>query len=400
MNRRRFEHAPGRTLMIRDPIRPPREAWRIGLVSLLLAMALAAGPEHLWASGTQTIGDLQEDLRGLGLDPSRIVIPGRMTDEMRAWARKMVPLKAESGERLRLLVEALLGPEGLDLEYERGYSGTAQEVFERRKANCLGFATLLVAMSRELEIDAYYVRVKGVERFTREGDLIVVSEHVTAGYSSIGGAWILDFLEGPSPDYRSVEPMSDLEALALYYSNRGAELLLGGDHRGARDWLEVGVRLAPSWARIWTNLGVAQRRLGNLEAAGRSYRRASEADPNHLPAYSNLLALLRLQDRDDAVKELMRLLDRRKNRNPFIALALGDLSLEAGRLREAKRFYRRGVALGRGQPEPLAAMGQWSMATGRGREAEKWLRKAEAIDAESPRVKALRYEIDPDRANA
>lgn len=374
--------------------------WLALSVISALAGTLESQPARAGLPAMPSEMELRQALEERGLDPKEIVFPRRMTDEMKVWAHKAVLSNVRTEERLRLLVDALLMPDGLGLQYEASYSGTAQEVFERRTANCLGFSNLLIAMSRELGIETYYLRVSGMDRFARAGDLIVVSDHVTVGYPVGGATWnILEFTRQGMPHYRTIEPLSDLAALALYYSNRGAELLSEGDNGEALEWLELGVVLGPESARAWTNLGVAKRRSGDLAAAASAYRQASEIDPNHAPAYSNLLAVLRFQGRTDAGKELIRLLKARRSRNPFVSLALGDLSLEAGRLDEARTFYRRGVTLARGNAEPLAAMGQWWMAAGQVRKAEKWLQRAEAIDADGVRVRKLRREIYPEQAN-
>ena len=132
----------------------------------------------------------------------------------------------------------------------------------------------------------------------------------------------------------------------------------------------------PDLPDAWLNLGVARRRRGDLAGAEAAYKRAIDADPDYLPAYQNLSGLARLRGDDDTARQLIRLLDRRSNRNPFLLLALGDLSLEEGRLGEARSFYRRARRLQPIDAETSAALGLWAHAAGRERQARRWLARA------------------------
>ena len=134
---------------------------------------------------------------------------------------------------------------------------------------------------------------------------------------------------------------------------------------------------------------MAERRGGDLVAAEAAYRRALEVDPSTVTAYQNLSALLRMVGREQEAEELLALVDRSGNRNPFSYLALGDLSLRLGRLEEAGRFYRRAVRLDPTQAESEAALGHWALAAGKTREAQKHLRKAQQIDPKNARVDDL-----------
>ena len=260
------------------------------LALLLFAAALSG-------SGCATTFRTESSRRGLeqlievrGLDPRDIVFPDQLTEEMRAWVRAEVPHSTDPYRRLVDLLELLETPNGLDLRYEVGYTGTAEEVFVSRKYNCLSFSNLFLALARELAIDADYLSVDRVRRFRKEGDVVLVSGHVTVGFGIGANRKYLAYNVGPNLDYRTAVPISDITALALFYANRGAEEIQSGRYRKAVEWLETGVRLDPRLAGTWVNLGVARRRAGNLDAAEQAYLRAVEIDVNFFPAYRNLAA--------------------------------------------------------------------------------------------------------------
>ena len=234
----------------------------------------------------------------------------------------------------------------------------------------LGVTHLFIGLSRHLDLPVYYLRVDDRQQYQRSGDLVVVSGHVTAGYGPRNQPKVLEFAIYPVAEYHQVEPLSDIRALALFYSNRGAELLLAGDVSGALEWLPTAVRIDP-----------------DAEAA---YRRALEADPESASAYRNLSGLLlTLDGREEEGLQLLTLTDQKANRNPYNYLALGDLSLAQARIEDAGRYFRRAYRLAPEEAETVAAMGLWSLQSGRTRAAKKWLRKARKLDPDNARVARL-----------
>jgi len=357
-------------------------------VSLLAATLLAAGCASS-GSGNLDANDLARELRNRGLEPSGVVVPYELTDEMRAWAHHVVPHEIEEEKRLEVLLAGIVDADKLKVVYEPRYTATAQEVFETRRANCLAFTSLFVGLAREIGVPAFFLDVDDVERFEKEGDLVVVSGHVSAGYGAGPEIKILDFSAAPEPGYRRVHRISDLTAIALFHSNRGGELLRTGKHDEALPWLQKAVAIDPELPGAWINYGVALRRSGDLVKAEESYRRALEIDPQAVSAYQNLAALLRHQGKRQEADDLLALSGTLGSRNPFIYLSLGDLSLAHGRVAEARRFYKRALRLYRDSAEPYAAMGIVALASGDTGEAHRWARKAMAIDQENQRVKAL-----------
>ncbi|MFL6200920.1 MAG: tetratricopeptide repeat protein [Thermoanaerobaculia bacterium] len=355
---------------------------------LLVAALLAAGCASSSVRNLDS-GDVARELRHRGLEPSGVIIPYELTEEMRAWAHSLVPHDTEPEKRLEVLLAGLVDPDKLKVVYEPRYTATAQEVFETRRANCLAFTSLFVGMAREIGVPAYFLDVDDVERFEKEGDLVVVSGHVSAGYGSGPEIKILDFSAAPEPGYRHVRRISDMTAIALFHSNRGGELLRTGKQSEALPWLQKAVAIDPDLPGAWINYGVALRRSGDLVRAEEAYRKALEVDPQAVSAYQNLAALLRHQGKQREAEDLLALSGTLGSRNPYIYLSLGDLSLAHGRIDEARRFYKRALRLYRESAEPYAAMGIAALASGDAGEAHRWMRKAVAIDQENQRVKLL-----------
>ncbi len=156
--------------------------------------------------------------------------------------------------------------------------------------------------------------------------------------------------------------------------------------------------LAPDMSQAWVNLGVAHRRLGRQVEAEAAYRRAIELDEGQISAYHNLVGLYRIQGKQNPAREILRLLDRRDNRNPFIYLQLGDMSSQRGHADAARSFYKRAVRLGGEHAETWAALGQSYLDAGATKRAGRLLRKAERRDPEEERTVRLRERLAQDGA--
>lgn len=369
------------------------------------AFTLAAGVLlALGLSGCATtslnaqLGDkLRDEIRARGLDPEEVIVPFHLTPEMETWLKANVQHAGSPQERLKGLLRSIVSSSGgLGVVYQADLTITAEDVFRTRKANCLAFTNLFVGLARELGVEVYFLLVEDLQSFAREGDLVVISDHMTAAFGKPPDRLILDFTPGEVREYRETRELSDLVAVAMYYTNRGAGFLRSGDERTALGWLETAVKLAPELAGAWTNLGVARRRTGDLGGAEIAYRRALETDPSALSAYQNLAALLRLRGQEQEANELLALTARRDNRNPYTFLDLGDLSLRYGRLEEAEGFYRRALRLDRDSPEPYAAIGLLRLSSGDAKDARSWLRKARGKDPKNGRVLRLERQLERD----
>lgn len=367
--------------------------WRFPLIGLLACLSLACATSDI-PTGLITPDQLAQILDRRGIR-QQVTVPYEITEAMRAWAHDVAPKHLSVEQRMENLRTELLLREDQPLEYTWGYTGTAEEVFESRQANCLAFTNLFVGMAREVGVPIFFLAVEDTETYRKEGDLIVISDHIAVGAEVGFDVKMYDFSEHGSQDYSSVRRISDLTALAMFHSNRGAEELQRGDEDAALNWLRVAVQLDPTLANGWVNLGVVLRRRGEAAHAELAYKTALEVDPRALSAYQNLVSMMKWQGRLEEAKDYETVLRRAPNRNPFTYLTLGDLSLSNGRQDEARRFYRRAVQLEPDNAEVQAALGHLAFAQGNLRLARKQLRRAEAIDPEENRTQQLKKLLAP-----
>ena len=365
--------------------------WLVGFWPIVL-LALGCASTDIEPTGLQTVEQLEDLLSERGLSSAPVVLPWTLDDGMRTWAHSRAPALMSSENKLQALRDGLFSSRDEPLRYAWGHTGTAREVFETGQANCLAFTNLFVGMAREVGVPVHFLVVENLETYRKEGNLVVVSDHVAVGFQvGPNRSLVYDFSEYGDQDHERVRRVSDITAVAMFYSNRGAEALQREELDEAVNWAGAAALLDPELATAWVNLGVVQRRRGDEAGAEGCYRRALEVDPGAVSAYQNLSALLRHQGRQVEAIDIEEALRRVPKRNPYSYLSLGDLSLRAGRLDEARRFYRRaqGLSQNDNDAEPLAALGRLALERGELREARRLLRKARKKDPENSRVVQL-----------
>lgn len=203
-----------------------------------------------WAAG----------VRGEETAVARQAAPWQTTPEMLAWAERQVPRRLPAPLRLQRLLEALLAPHGLALRETIGHSPTAAEAFAERRADCVGFAQLFVGLARALGLEVYFVIFEHSEGLERRGDLRVLVNHMAAGFGPADAMTVFDFGGRQPAAAGFARRISDATAMAIFFSNRGAERLLAGSSREALTPLRQALELDPSLSAARRNLGVALRR--------------------------------------------------------------------------------------------------------------------------------------------
>ncbi|HXT20237.1 MAG TPA: tetratricopeptide repeat protein [Thermoanaerobaculia bacterium] len=313
-----------------------------------------------------------------------------LTPEMRQWVHAQVPRVLTPVEQLDLLVRRLQAPDGAALRYDAWFTAGAAEAFTEHRFNCLSFSHLMIAMARELGLNAYYLEARYRERYDREGDLVLLAGHITVGWGDGPRRWVVDFGNQAKIERVRVQQLDDRRALALHYANLGAADLRRGDARTALRALATAVEVDPGAAGAWVNLGVALRRRGDYTAAEAAYRKSIEVDSQLVPGFANLYSLLRASGRTREAKELVGSIMRLPRKDPWLLLAMGDECLEAHDLAGAERLFRQARRQVPDEAAPAAALAAWALAKGDQKQARKWVDRAEEIDLREPRLFKVR----------
>jgi len=268
--------------------------WIAGLLALALA-GCASSPDRALAPDA-----LRQEVarRAPELAVAEVPVLFELESEVIELARRHTRGAPDDAARLERVVELFADPEGFALRYEWATTLTANEALEHGGGNCLSLSSVLIGVARGLGMRAYYAETREIDADWRPDiDLSVAAGHIAVVIPTSRGRAYVDFSGTLSPT-RRFRPISDLEALAHYYNNRGYELLHLAMRAGEEPpWghaladFELSARIAPGFAEAWNNVGLALRRLGRHDEAEHAYRRALELEEDLLSAHLNLAAL-------------------------------------------------------------------------------------------------------------
>jgi len=99
----------------------------------------------------------------------------------------------------------------------------------------------------------------------------------------------------------------DKKAIEQY--NKGIDYLNTENYKDALGWFEKAVKTDPQFAFAWDNIGICNRRLGNLDAALEAYKKSLALDPNGKTPLQNIPVVYQFKkDYDKALEAYQNLL--------------------------------------------------------------------------------------------
>ena len=248
--------------------------------------------------------------------------------------------------RLDLLMTFLFDPQqGLGMTYDHTATLTVEAAYRTRKANCLTFTLLTLALARELGLDAEAHHIDEVLSWRQENLHLVRSNHVNTGVRVQQRRYTIDVASNDILTRASPHPISDDALLAMYYSNRAMDFAIAGNYVDASPYMAISLELDPGSPGGLNNAGVVALHSGDMPGAERHYRAALARAPDHLGALANLSQLYERQGHADRAQQLRARSARVLARDPFHHFMAGHQAEGAGDSRRAVDHYRRAVRL-------------------------------------------------------
>ncbi|TGW16094.1 UDP-N-acetylglucosamine-peptide N-acetylglucosaminyltransferase [Stenotrophomonas maltophilia] len=315
--------------------------------SVLLALAALAAPSAiaLNPAATEAPAVVASTAAATIPTPQQVfAIPPAMRDMLRT---QVINRSYSREQRLQALVEMIFDRHGLDLQYDADATLTVSEIWQQRRANCLAFTLMFVALAREAGIQARVQEVGQVVSWYQDQaqGLVYSVGHVNAGVGFAGRFATVDLDRNVLYDRRGPLPISQARALAHFYNNRGAERMASGDLVGARTFFNAALAQDNSFAATWNNLGVLENRTGDTAAARRALETALRLDGRQDAALTNASALYRKLGMIVQAQALEQRLQSVQREDPFAQYMLGAEAERAGQLDQAIRYYRQAVRL-------------------------------------------------------
>lgn len=326
------------------------------LMMVLVALPTVASP------GKKPPDETRKAVAGEDLEPLR------MNSEMARFLSKEIRIRLDRQARVQHLVDAIFNEDGVGITYGNQRTKTAIETFETGSGNCLSFTLLFVVMARHIGLAAYFQEVDEVVSWDRRGDVVLTQQHMFAEVEFDNGVVQVDLLPGAEKRYRKVRRISDRRAMAHFYNNLGVEALALGQVDDAIAWIRRALELDGKFGPAWSNLGVSQRRQGDVAAAEQSYLRAIDVDLGEV-ALNNLSSLYLDQGYQDKAAPLLARSRDYLQRNPYYHFRLavkarkdGDASSAVRHLRQAIRRHAKEAAFHAALAEAWVDLGQLSKA--------------------------------------
>ncbi len=265
------------------------------LAALLLATTLG-GCASLPAQPPISMDDLAWVLAGADGLPTEaaerdIEAPSsllRVSDEMRSFAGQATAGMADIADKTRALAAALGAGDGRGIRYDADATLSAEQAFLQRRANCLSYTMLFVALAREVGIPAQFNEVDIPPAWDLGDDrTLLLYRHVNARIDLKLQAYLVVDVGGE--DYRphyAQRILGDAAALGQFYNNRAVDLRLQNRQAEALRYQLRALEQAPDAAFLWANLSSLYLRHGQLRAASIAITRALDLEPGSVSSYN------------------------------------------------------------------------------------------------------------------
>jgi tetratricopeptide (TPR) repeat protein len=287
-----------------------------------------------------------------------------LDDDMRAFVADFKG--GDPASRLHRMLAAMEGRGLFSLNYANAYTRTARATFHDREGNCLSFTMLFVALARAAGLNVKYQVVDVPPSWNNDLALVVIGSHVNALVSaSFNREFVIDF---NAKDFRGQYPsreVSDRYAVALFYSNLGAEALVRREYESSFALLQAAARAHADMPGPWVNLGVLYGRNGLYAHAEAAYLRALEADPREQSALANLASVYAALGRTALAEEYRQRIRRYRDANPYYHYGVAKMAYDEKRFEDALHALRSAIRLKRDEDDFYALQGSTLVELGR-----------------------------------
>lgn len=257
-------------------------------VGWLAPVCLCLGACFSGAPAREATGpDLLAAARASGLvldDPMEITV------EMRREIEAAIGPGKSPRTRLQQLAEHLLDRGGGFKEVQ-GLSLPAKRAYAERRGDCITYAMLFVALSRQLGLRTHFVHASEVLSYQERGASLYAASHIAVGYPDPPDDLIIDFNQ-EYDDWRLLDyhRIDDASAVALYFNNVAVYAMMAGRLDEAEVLLRFLIERHPGLAELHNNVIVVHLRKQSFDAALAAAHRGMARFPRYMPFFTNAIA--------------------------------------------------------------------------------------------------------------
>jgi Flp pilus assembly protein TadD len=365
--------------------------------ALLVVVVIIAMTEVTPASASRERAFNEVELisgAALGLDSSvAVALPTRdqvfaLDAEMREFVAPLAQIR-DPRQKMVALIHALDERGMFSLQYSE-VTRTATATFHDRQGNCLSFTMLFVGLARAAGLTAIYQTVDVPPTWSNDGQVVIASHVNSVVKTGSGQETIVDFNVRTFRGEQRSRRVNDAYALALFYTNLGAEALLRGEYNLSLALLQEAARVHPGVAGLWVNLGVLYAKHGRYEHAEAAYLKALELDEGEHSALGNLALVYAALNENELAGTYRARVQEYRERNPYYHYSVAERAYEASRFEDALTALRKALRLKSDEHQFYSLRGEVLSALGRSREAtNSFARAREFQNIEEERTESL-----------
>ncbi|MDF2176750.1 hypothetical protein P2G88_00615 [Aliiglaciecola sp. CAU 1673] len=273
--------------------------------------------------------------------------------EMKSFVNRLIAREDDPEKRIRLLAKSIFDHSDMNLLYSGAANTIASETFEIGAANCLSMSIMTYALASYAGMDVAFQEVDIPEFWTRRDGFSMLNGHINLRivprderdrlFVSRSGLEV-DFNPLERRTEFPTKVISKRRVLSMFYNNKGADALMGGEFDRAYAYFRQALITEPSLSEAWVNLGILYRFNNLFEWAEDSYEIAISLT-NDRSAQENLAILYTYIGRDEEAQTILARLERSRIKNPYYHFLLGEQEYDYGHWRKAIGHYKDALSL-------------------------------------------------------
>lgn len=287
-------------------------------------------------------------------------------------------------EKVQTLVNRIFGRAELAMSYSADANTTATQTFHQGISNCLSLTIMTYAMVEKMGLDSSFQKIHIPEYWTRRDGNTILNGHINLRVKKSHSNFIVNTDSDTIIDFEPLEgqrtfPVQSLtkeQIVALFYVNKGAELLMKNQLSAAFAYFKAAIDLDNYSTEAWLNLGVLYVKKGLLEQAEQSYLQALSIKPSYSTAKENMARLYKRLGRYKQAKTMLARLAKQRENNAYYQSMKGEMALETGQYSKAINRFKKAIKLKKKNSEFYFGLARALWAQGDTKSARQSLQKA------------------------
>lgn len=274
-------------------------------------------------------------------------------ESMIRFVEKSVSGQATEKGKLTQLAHAIFDRTKLSLTYSAGANTTAMETFYGGTANCLSLTILTFTMTQHLGLNSQFQEIGIPEYWTRRGGSTFINRHINL---RVNPRTVRRLLLSRAPIVVDFDPQQGMhkfktteitksQMVSHFYVNKSADFMIANEPSKAYAYLRAAIKQDPENAGAWLNLGVLFSQHDLYPQAQEYYEMAISLRPTFTTAYENMALLYARQGDEEKAQNLLAKLHKKRAKNPYYHMVLGDIAIESQSYQQAIEHYKDAIAL-------------------------------------------------------